>query len=52
MCLKDVGLEECDFKTGELWSLCGYKNRDKGTAVAFLQGYDVAQLDTSLNLGR
>ncbi|XP_067026328.1 uncharacterized protein [Acropora muricata] len=51
MCLKDVGLEECDFKTGELWSLCGYKNRDKGTAVAFLQGYDVAQLDTSLNLG-
>ncbi|XP_015759661.1 PREDICTED: uncharacterized protein LOC107338925, partial [Acropora digitifera] len=51
ICLKDVGLEECDFKTGELWSLCGYKNRDKGTAVAFLQGYDVAQLDTSLNLG-
>lgn len=51
LCLKDVGIEDYDFKTGELWSFSGYKNRDKGMPVAFLQGFDVVELETSLNLG-
>ena len=49
--LKDVGLQDCDFKTGELWGFAGYKKRDEGVAVGFLQGFDIVELDTELNLG-
>lgn len=49
--LKDVGLQDCDFKTGELWGFVGYKKRDEGVAVGFLQGFDTVELDTELNLG-
>ena len=49
--LKDVGLQDCDFKTGELWGFAGYKKRDEGVAVGFLQGFDTVELDTELNLG-
>ena len=51
MSLKDVGLQDCDFKTGELWGFAGYKKRDEGVAVGFLQGFDIVELDTELNLG-
>ena len=51
MSLKDVGIEDYDFKTGELWSFSGYKKREKGAPVAFLQGFDAVELDTTLNLG-
>ena len=49
--LKDVGLQDCDFKTGELWGFAGYKKSDEGVAVGFLQGFDIVELDTELNLG-
>ena len=49
--LKDVGIEDYNFKTGELWSFSGYKKREKGAPVAFLQGFDAVELDTTLNLG-
>ena len=51
MTLKDVGLQDCDFKTGELWAFAGYKKSDEGVAVGFLQGFDIVELDTELNLG-
>ena len=51
MSLKDVGLQDCDFKTGELWGFAGHKKRDEGVAVGFLQGFDIVELDTELNLG-
>lgn len=51
MSLKDVGLQDCEFKTGELWGFAGYKKRDEGVAVGFLQGFDIVELDTELNLG-
>jgi len=49
--LKDIGLQDCDFKTGELWGFAGYKKRDEGVAVGFLQGFDIVELDPELNLG-
>lgn len=34
-----------------MWGFAGYKKRDEGVAVGFLQGFDIVELDTELNLG-
>jgi len=49
--LKDLGIEDCNFKTGELWTYCGYKKRDGAVKIALHQGFDAVELVTSLNLG-
>lgn len=51
LCLKDLGIEDYNFKTGELWTYCGYKRRDGAVQVALHQGFDVVELVTLLNLG-
>lgn len=50
-CLKDIGIEDYNFKTGELWTYCGYKKRDGAVKVALCQGFDAVELATALNLG-
>ena len=49
--LKDLGIEDYNFKTGELWTYCGYKKRDGAVKIALHQGFDAVELVTSLNLG-
>ena len=49
--LKDVGIEDYHYKTGELWAFSGYKKRGEGAPASFLQGFDAVELDTTLNLG-
>ncbi|KAL9951460.1 hypothetical protein ACROYT_G044123 [Oculina patagonica] len=51
LCLKDLGIEDYNFKTGELWTYCGYKKRDIAVQVALQKGFDAVELVTSLNLG-
>ena len=51
MCLKDIGIEEYNFKTGELWTYCGYKKRDGPVPISLHQGFDVVELFTTLSLG-
>lgn len=49
--LKDLGIEDYNFKTGELWTYCGYKKRDGAVKIALHRGFDAVELVTSLNLG-
>ena len=49
--LRDLGIEDYNFKTGELWTYCGYKKRDGAVKIALHQGFDAVELVTSLNLG-
>ena len=49
--LKDLGIEDYSFKTGELWTYCGYKKRDGAVKIALHQGFDAVELVTGLNLG-
>ena len=49
--LKDLGIEDYNFKTGELWTYCGYKKRDGAVKIALHQGFDAVELITGLNLG-
>ena len=49
--LKDLGIEDYSFKTGELWTYCGYKKRDGAVKIALRQGFDAVELVTDLNLG-
>lgn len=49
--LKDLGIEDYNFKTGELWTYCGYKKRDGAVKIALHQGFDAVELVTGLNLG-
>ena len=49
--LRDLGIEDYSFKTGELWTYCGYKKRDGAVKIALHQGFDAVELVTSLNLG-
>ena len=50
--LKDIGIEDYNFKTGELWTFCGYKRRDGAVQVSLQRGFDVVELSTTLSLGK
>ena len=50
--LKDIGIEDYNFKTGELWTFCGYKRRDGAVQISLQRGFDVVELSTTLSLGK
>lgn len=50
--LKDIGIEDYNFKTGELWNFCGYKRRDGAVQISLQRGFDVVELSTTLSLGK
>ena len=50
--LKDIGIEDYNFKTGELWTFCGYKRRDRAVQISLQRGFDVVELSTTLSLGK
>ena len=52
MSLKDIGIEDYNFKTGELWTFCGYKRRDGAVQISLQRGFDVVELSTTLSLGK
>lgn len=47
--LKDIGIEDYNFKTGELWTFCGYKRRDGAVQISLQRGFDVVELSTTLS---
>ena len=50
-CLSGIGLENYDFKTGELWAFCSYKKRDEGEQISLARGFDAVELEASIKLG-
>ena len=50
--LKEIGIEEYSFRTGELWAYVGQKRKGHGEQIAIHRSYDNVLLETGICLGK